>query len=80
MSFISQSINTSMRFNEFAPKLPKPPTPEQGRVNALQANKDRAANTLAAERQRQKVAKAQESLRAATSPAQPMNMPKPTAI
>ena len=40
----------------------KPKTPEQLRLDSLKANKDRAANALAAERQRQKVAKAQAAL------------------
>ena len=42
-----------------------PKTPEQQRIDALKANKDRAADALAAERQRQQVAKAQKSLAAA---------------
>jgi hypothetical protein len=40
----------------------KPKTPEQLRLDSLKANKDRAADALAAERQRQKVAKAQAAL------------------
>ena len=40
----------------------KPKTPEQQRIDSLAANKDRAADALAAERQRQKVAKAQTAL------------------
>jgi hypothetical protein len=40
----------------------KPKTPEQLRLDSLQANKDRAADALAAERHRQKVAKAQTAL------------------
>lgn len=43
----------------------KPKTPEQQRIDALKANKDRAADALAAERQRQQVVKAQKSLTAA---------------
>ncbi|WP_350296966.1 hypothetical protein [Limnohabitans sp. Rim8] len=43
----------------------KPKTPEQLRLDSLKANKDRAAVALAAERQRQKVAKAQSALRVA---------------
>ena len=43
----------------------KPKTPEQQRIDALKANKDRAADALAAERQRQQVVKAQKSLAAA---------------
>ena len=40
----------------------KPKTPEQLRIDSLKANKDRAADALAAERQRQKIAKAQRAL------------------
>jgi hypothetical protein len=40
----------------------KPKTPEQLRLDSLKANKDRAADALTAERQRQKVAKAQTAL------------------
>ena len=43
----------------------KPKTPEQQRIDALKANKDRAADALTAERQRQQVVKAQKSLAAA---------------
>ena len=43
----------------------KPKTPEQQRIDALKSNKDRAADALAAERQRQQVVKAQKSLTAA---------------
>ena len=43
----------------------KPKTPEQLRIDSLKANKDRAADALAAERQRQKIAKAQRALAAA---------------
>ena len=46
----------------------KPKTPEQQRIDALKANKDRAANALAAERQRQQVAKAQKAIAAAQQP------------
>ena len=48
-----------------------PKTPEQLRLDSLKANKDRAADALAAERQRQKVAKAQKSLAVAQSPIPP---------
>lgn len=51
-----------MRLKEFTTKNK---TPEQQRIDALKANKDRAAGALAAERQRQQVAKAQKSLTAA---------------
>ena len=40
----------------------KPPTPEQLRIKNLAATKDRAADALAAERQRQQVARTQKSL------------------
>jgi len=40
----------------------KPKTPDQLRIDSLKANKDRAADALAAERQRQKIAKAQWAL------------------
>lgn len=43
----------------------KPQTPEQLRIDNLKATKDRAADALTAERQRQQVAKAQKSLAAA---------------
>ena len=42
--------------------IAKPKTPEQLRLDSLKANKDRAASALTAERQRQKVAKAQRAL------------------
>ena len=40
----------------------KPPTPEQQRIKSLAATKDRAADALAAERQRQQVARTQKKL------------------
>jgi hypothetical protein len=40
----------------------KPPTPEQARIKALSANKDRAADALKTERERQKRAKAIKAL------------------
>ena len=43
----------------------KPKTPEQLRLDSLKANKDRAADALAAERQRQKLVKAQKAVAAA---------------
>jgi hypothetical protein len=39
----------------------KPPTPEQQRINSLKTAKDRAADALTAERQRQKLARAQKA-------------------
>ncbi len=50
-----------MRIHEV---VTKPKTPEQLRLDSLKANKDRAASALAAERQRQKISKAQKSLSA----------------
>lgn len=46
----------------------KPKTPEQLRLHSLKANKDRAADALAAERLRQKINKAQHALTAARMP------------
>ena len=46
----------------------KPKTPEQQRIDALKANKDRAADALSAERQRQQVAKAQKAIADARQP------------
>lgn len=46
----------------------QPKTPEQLRIDALKATKDRAVDALTAERQRQQVAKAQRSLSAARLP------------
>ena len=40
----------------------KPPTPEQQRIKSLAATKDRAADALASERQRQQVARTQKKL------------------
>jgi len=46
----------------------KPKTPEQQRIDTLKITKDRAADALAAERQRQKISKAQHALTAARKP------------
>ena len=43
----------------------KPKTPEQQRIDSLKSTKDRAGDALEAERQRQKVSKAQRSLQQA---------------
>jgi hypothetical protein len=45
--------------------ISKPPTPEQQRILSLKSPKDRAADALDAERQRQKIAKAQKAMTAA---------------
>ena len=44
-------------------EITKPPTPDQVRIKALSANKQRAADALKAERERQKRAKGLEMLR-----------------
>jgi len=46
----------------------KPLTPQQARVNALKLQKDNVSKQLKAERQRQKVAKAQKQLSVAMHP------------
>ena len=53
------TLNIYMKFNEFA-NLPK--SPEQQRIDSLKTTKDRAAQALTAERNRQHVAKAQKTL------------------
>ena len=58
-------INTHMQIHEV---VTTPKTPEQQRIASLAANKDRAADALAAERQRQKLSKAQRSLAQARHP------------
>ena len=49
-----------MRFLEFA--TPKPLTPEKARIDALTKQKERAADALKAERERQKIQKAQKQI------------------
>lgn len=54
-----------MRFYEFStkPLKPiKPQTPDQARISSLQQQKDRAAQVLKAERERQKITRAQARL------------------
>ena len=46
----------------------KPLTPQQARINALKLQKDNVNKQLKAERQRQKVAKAQKQLSVAMHP------------
>ena len=50
-----------MRFHEFAQPA-KPKTPDQARVAALKQAKDRANDALTAERDRQKLQKAQKQI------------------
>lgn len=59
-------INTYMRAFEFT----HPKTPEQQRIASLKSAKDRAAQALKMERDRQKRAKAQKTI-------QSLNVPKP---
>lgn len=61
-----------MRFYEIAPTAPK--TPEQLRIDSLKAAKDRASQSLQAERKRQQVSKAQQKLVAAQTAAQPIKV------
>jgi hypothetical protein len=56
-----------MRIEEIATQTK---TPDQLRIDSLKVAKDRAAQAIAAERQRQQVAKAQKALTAAKQPAQ----------
>lgn len=54
-----------MRFCEFSttPIKPiKPQTPDQVRISSLKQQKDRAAQALKAERERQKITRSQEKL------------------
>jgi len=58
-----------MRFYEFS--KPKPITPEQARIKALQTQKDNVNNALKAERDRQKVAKARKVITTVSQPTLP---------
>ena len=51
-----------MRLKEFKPNVIKPLTPEQQRVKSLQTQKDNVTKALKAERDRQKIAKAQQTI------------------
>jgi hypothetical protein len=54
----------------------KPPAPEQQRINSLKTAKDRAADALTAERQRQKLTRAQKTVAAVrTAAAKPQLTP-----
>ena len=52
-----------MRLKEFKPNVIKPLTPQQQRIKSLQLQKDNVAKQLKAERDRQKIAKAQQQIR-----------------
>lgn len=53
-------INTGMRISEITAS--KPATPEQARIDALTKQKERASDALKAERDRQKLQKAQKAI------------------
>jgi len=67
-----RQLNTFMRFDEFGTQTK---TPDQLRLDSLKATKERAANAMATERQRQQVAKASKKLAAANQikPASPLS-------
>ena len=52
-----------MRLKEFKSNVIKPLTPQQQRIKSLQLQKDNVAKQLKAERDRQKIAKAQQQIR-----------------
>ena len=57
-----------MKIDEITGTKPvQPKTPEQARIEGLKAAKERAAIALQAERQRQKIAKAQKAINSAGS-------------
>jgi len=56
-----------MRFSEIANPSIKPPTPEQQRIKAMQAQVKRAQEAVKAERARQKIAAGQKELISANS-------------
>jgi hypothetical protein len=43
-------------------EITKPPTPQQQRIKSLQTQKDNLSKTIKAERDRQKIAKAQQTI------------------
>jgi hypothetical protein len=51
-----------MRLKEIKPNVIKPLTPQQQRIKSLQLQKDNANKALKAERDRQKIAKAQQAI------------------
>lgn len=53
-----------MRIQEIKPNVIKPKTPQQQRIDSLKLQKDNVAKQLKAERDRQKVAKAQQTIQA----------------
>ena len=63
-----------MRIHEITNPTTKAPTPDQQRMKALNANKQRAADAATQERRRQMAAKAAKAMADANKP---MHMPKP---
>lgn len=51
-----------MRLHEFKPNVIKPLTPQQQRIKSLKQQKDNISKALKAERDRQKIAKAQQTI------------------
>lgn len=51
-----------MRLYEIKPKLIKPFTPQQARIDGLKKQKEASTKALQAERDRQKIAKAQKTI------------------
>jgi hypothetical protein len=54
------SLNNCMRFFEIKPT--KPPTPQQQRIKSLQMQKNNVSRQLKAERDRQRMQKAQQTI------------------
>jgi hypothetical protein len=54
-----------MRLQEIKPNVMKPKTPQQQRIDSLKLQKDNVAKQLKAERDRQKIAKAQQTIQTA---------------
>ena len=57
-----------MRLKEFKPNVIKPLTPQQARIDGLKKQKENVGKQLKAERDRQKVAKAQQQINAVKFP------------
>ncbi|QWD22040.1 hypothetical protein G6688_02560 [Polynucleobacter paneuropaeus] len=54
-----------MRLSEIKPNVIKPLTPQQARIDGLKKQKENVGKQLKAERDRQKVAKAQQTIQTA---------------
>lgn len=57
-----------MRINEITSKPIKPLTPDKARIESLKKQKERAGDALKAERERQKIHKAQQNIGKAMTP------------